>query len=442
MPLTLSARSHPEPLQRVMAALGLQTRERQPQSGSQSRRLRWSPPPMTAGAAALMLAAWLGGCTTAQPGATRSGTGAATAGAPETPWAAATSTWQWNDYASDLLTRHASGQFPAFRTFAYLNLAIHNAIVQAKAQGQDADGAAAGAAAGVLSSMFPKDEAATAARLQRETQALGAPSRARFLSGAETGRQVASQVVALAQGDRASVPWTGTLPAGDDKWSSRQQPPAPPGGANFGAIRTFFLVTPADFRAPPPPPHGSEAFRAQLKHVREVSDTRTSTQLRVAQYWENLTGSFAAGAWNAVARSAMAARGYDEGETARTLAMMHMVAFDAVLACHDSKYAYWVPRPTQADPQITLPIGVPNFPSYPSNHACISGAIGHLLDAVIPDTQGMYEAMGRQAGDSRIYAGIHYQMDLDAGYDIARKVAARALEAGVRKDRPFVPIGK
>ena len=54
----------------------------------------------------------------------------------------------------------------------------------------------------------------------------------------------------------------------------------------------------------------------------------------------------------------------------------------------------------------------------------------------------MYEAMGRQAGDSRIYAGIHYKMDLDAGYEIARKVTARALEVGVQKDRPFAPIGK
>jgi PAP2 superfamily len=407
-----------------------------------TRRFGCSPSPMTAGVAALLLALWLGGCATAQRSASPSGIGAAIAGAPETPWAAATSTWQWNDYASDVLTRHAPGQFPAFRTFAYLNLAIHNAIVQAKAQGQEADGAAAGAAAGVLSSLFPKDAAATAARLQRETEALGAKPRARFLSAAETGRQVASQVVALAQGDRASVAWTGTLPVGDDKWSSRQQPPAPPGGANFGAMRTFFLNTPADFRAPPPPPYGSDAFRAEVKRVREVSDTRTNTQLRVAQYWENLTGSFAAGAWNAVARSAMAARGYDEGDTARTLAMMHMVAFDAVLACHDSKYVYWVPRPTQADPQITLAIGVPNFPSYPSNHACISGAVGLLLDAVIPNTKGMYEAMGRQAGDSRIYAGIHYKMDLDAGYEIARKVTARALEVGVQKDRPFAPIGK
>jgi hypothetical protein len=363
-------------------------------------------------------------------------------GTAETPWATPTSTFQWNEYASDLIARNAVGQFPAFRTLAYLNLAINNAIVQARAQGMEPDGAAAGAAAGVLVHLFPKDEQATTSRLQREVQALGTQPRARFASGVELGRQVAAQVVALAQADRASAAWSGTVPTGEDKWSSRQQPPAAPGGPHFGNIRPFFLASGADFRAPPPPPYASEAFRFQVRQVRAVSDSRTNAQLRIAQYWENLTGSFAAGAWNAVARSAMAARGFDEARSARLLALMHMVAFDAVVACHDSKYTYWVPRPTQADPQIVLAIGVPNFPSYPSNHACISGAVGRVLDATLPDTKGMYEAMGRQAGDSRVYAGIHYQMDLDSGYEIARKLAARALEVGVPTDKPFVPLGR
>jgi hypothetical protein len=361
---------------------------------------------------------------------------------PPAPWAASTSTFQWNEYSLDLIARNATGQFPALRTLAYMNLAINNAIVQASARGLEPDGAAAGAAAAMLTHFFPKDEQATTARLQREMQALGAESRERFLSGVEVGRQVATQLVALAQADRASAPWSGTVPVGDDKWSSLQQPPTPPLGPNLGAIRPFFLTTAADYRAPAPPPYGTEAFQAQLRQVRTVANNRSNSQLRIAQYWENLSGSFAAGAWNTVARSAIAARGLDEASSARTLALMHMAGFDANLACHDSKYVYWVPRPTQADPKITLAIGVPNHPSYPSNHACISGTMGRVLDATLRDTNGMYEAMGQQAGDSRVYAGIHYPMDLDAGFEIARKVAARALEVGLPKDKPFMPLGR
>jgi len=60
----------------------------------------------------------------------------------------------------------------------------------------------------------------------------------------------------------------------------------------------------------------------------------------------------------------------------------------------------------------------------------------------VGSVSGRYFAMGRQAGESRIYAGIHYRIDVDSGLVIARKVAARALEVGVPADRPFVPVGR
>jgi hypothetical protein len=121
---------------------------------------------------------------------------------------------------------------------------------------------------------------------------------------------------------------------------------------------------------------------------------------------------------------------------------MHMAGFDAILACHESKYVYWVPRPTQLDPEIKLAIGVPNHPSYPSNHACISGAMGLVLDAHFPEQRGRYRAMAQQAGESRIYGGIHYRIDVDEGMKIAQNVSALAIKTGLPSDRPFVPLGQ
>ena len=186
----------------------------------------------------------------------------------------------------------------------------------------------------------------------------------------------------------------------------------------------------------------SAEFRANLNEVRVISDTRTNEQVRIAQYWEGLGGSFNAGAWNAVARRAIAQHGLSEPDSARVLATMHMAGFDANIACHESKYVYWVPRPTQVDSQITLAIGVPNHPSYPSNHACISGAIARVLDARFPDEHGLYSSMARQAGESRILGGIHYRMDIDAGFQIADKVAKRALEVDMVSDKAFAPLGR
>ncbi len=371
-----------------------------------------------------------------------SGCAHAPGGSTRTPWVAPTSTNQWNDHTNDLIARNAVGQGGALRSLAYVNVAIHNAMVQAGAERQSTEGAAAGAAATVLAVLFPRDEAATTARLQREIQAIGAARRDAFRAGTEVGRRVGEQVLAMARADRVSAPWTGSVPVGEGKWVSLAQPPAAPLAPGLGNARTFVLDSGSEFRAPPPAAWGSPGFAAQVKEVRAVSDERTNEQIRVAQHWENLTGSYAAGAWNGVARQAMAARGLDEATTARNLAALHVAGFDGLVACHDSKYTYWVPRPTQVDSAITLAVGLPNHPSYPSNHSCISGAMGRVLDALLTGTQGQYTTMGNEAGLSRLYGGIHYTMDLDAGNAIAAKVADKALKVGPAMGKAFTPLGQ
>ena len=77
------------------------------------------------------------------------------------------------------------------------------------------------------------------------------------------------------------------------------------------------------------------------------------------------------------------------------LAMAHVAGGDAMIACFDAKYHYWFWRPYQAIPQADsdgnpqtvadptwLPLGAtPNFPEYPSAHACHSTAVVAALDA-------------------------------------------------------------
>ena len=77
------------------------------------------------------------------------------------------------------------------------------------------------------------------------------------------------------------------------------------------------------------------------------------------------------------------------------LAMAHVAGGDAMIACFDAKYHYWFWRPYQAIPQADTdgnpdtvadptwqPLGTtPNFPEYPSAHACHSTAVVAALDA-------------------------------------------------------------
>lgn len=88
---------------------------------------------------------------------------------------------------------------------------------------------------------------------------------------------------------------------------------------------------------------------------------------------------------------------------------------------------FWVPRPSQADPGIKPRIGLPNHPSYPSNHSCDSGAAAYVLGEIFPRERSTLLAQAEEAGESRIDGGLHYRFDLDAGLAIGRAAAGSAI---------------
>jgi membrane-associated phospholipid phosphatase len=122
--------------------------------------------------------------------------------------------------------------------------------------------------------------------------------------------------------------------------------------------------------------------------------------------------------------------GLGEFAATRALALLHMTAMDALIACFDAKYTYWFIRPTQADPGITLAAGIalPSHPAYPSAHSCLSGASAEILGALFPSEAAWISELADVAGLSRVYAGIHYQFDVAAGRALAHQVAQYALE--------------
>ena len=126
-----------------------------------------------------------------------------------------------------------------------------------------------------------------------------------------------------------------------------------------------------------------------------------------------------------------------EREAAHAFALMNMAAMDANIASHDAKYTYWLIRPTQADPGITLAVTLPNHPSYPSNHAAVSGAAANILGHLFPSDKSHLASLAQEAAISRLYAGIHYRFDMDAGLKIARQVARLAIKLDVHGHQPF-----
>lgn len=114
-----------------------------------------------------------------------------------------------------------------------------------------------------------------------------------------------------------------------------------------------------------------------------------------------------------------------------------MVGYDGLVSSHEAKFFYWLLRPTMADPAITLSIPLPNFPSYPSNHAVISGGMARVLGAMFPAEKARLDALAEEAALSRVLGGIHYRFDADAGLTLGRAIATWALAHDVNGHEPF-----
>jgi hypothetical protein len=113
---------------------------------------------------------------------------------------------------------------------------------------------------------------------------------------------------------------------------------------------------------------------------------------------------------------------------ARAYALLVMAQYDAHIASNDGKYAYWMIRPSQLDPSLTTLFPPPNHPSYPANHSVHSSARTEILAYLFPEDAAYFRARGEEAGLSRLWAGIHYRSDHEAGMALGKAVAQKLIE--------------
>ena len=285
-------------------------------------------------------------------------------------------------------------------------------------------GAVAGASVRVLSFLFPAAAGALELRAQAEGEAGPGNVHPQFERGLAIGRAAGDALVEHLRNDRFTVPWTGTVPVGPGLWVAN----GPPAGATFGGVTPYLMTSGAQFRSPPPPAFNSPAFLTDRGEIRSLSDNRTPGQTAIALFWNFPTGTFTPpGYWNLTAGNYVDAFGLNEPAATRVFALMGAAMMDAMIGCWDAKYFYWTLRPSQADPGITLTFGLPNHPSYPSGHSCVSSAAATVLKSVFPDRATELDGWVTEAGLSRMYAGIHYRFDITAGQDLGRAVAQWAI---------------
>ena len=311
---------------------------------------------------------------------------------------------------------------PAGRLWPLLALAQRDAAPHGPA-------AVAGASAEALRLLLP----ASASRQRVADRLARDPTTHSDTTGRALGGRLARARLAAHPPDDPA--WAGAVPTGPGVW--RPAPGTAPDGAAVPTFRPFVLDRADRFRPPPPPAVGSEAFQAALAEVRQASEARTPAQRRAARFWARRHG---ATEWARRAAAALAREGVPDPGAADVLARLQVSVYDATIACWEAKYHYWLLRPEHADPAVTRPWGVdlPNFPAYPSGHACTAGAAGAVLTPAVPGAAAEVRAAAAEMAESRLWGGVHYRFDNEAGLALGRAVAAYV---AAHADRLAPPAG-
>jgi membrane-associated phospholipid phosphatase len=161
----------------------------------------------------------------------------------------------------------------------------------------------------------------------------------------------------------------------------------------------------------------------ELAEVKDAVDHLTREQLAIVYKWaDGVSTPTPPGHWNFVAAPYVAEAKLSEVRAARVFALLNMAMHDGAVACWDSKFAYYNPRPSQLDPEIRTVVGLPNFPSYISGHSTFSAAAAEVLSYLFPNGAAYFDAQKEEAAISRLYGGIHYRSDIEIGKQVGTRV--------------------
>ncbi|NIK56368.1 vanadium-dependent haloperoxidase [Kribbella shirazensis] len=284
----------------------------------------------------------------------------------------------------------------------------------------------------------------------------GVPDGKAKARGIALGRAVAAAVLAWRAGDGFGNQVTYVQrPPGPGVWE--QTAPTPPVDLVLTQVRPLTLRSRAQFRPHGPDPLSSKRYARDVAEVAEVgrkdSTTRTAVQTESAMFWTE----HAAQQWSRTLLRLASERELSLPEAARMLALVHVSAGDALIACWEAKYRYRFWRPvhaiqradTDGNPRTTAdpawqPLLAANHPDYPSGHACFTGAATTALrsyfrtdrlpvtiDSQVTSTTRTYSsltAVRHDVQEARIFSGLHFRHAMEDGEHLGATVAEWATQ--------------
>jgi hypothetical protein len=382
---------------------------------------------------------------------------------------------EWNQILQDTVPAPQNVLTPRF--FAMTHIAMFDAInaiereftpyrVRVRFAYGSPDAAAAQAAHDVLVAINPSATATYDAALARQ---LGNNPSGFVQRGAAVGARVAKEVLAWRQNDGWVV--SPFPPYSEPPLPGRYQPTPPnnpnPTFTHVLSAAPMALLTPTQYLPAPPPSLTSARYAADVNAIKLIgksdSATRTPEQTAIARLWNGVattgvgTATNYLSIWNGIVRDVAVEGQLSLVETARLFVLVNVSVHDGLQTAQASKFVYGLWRPVTAIRQANTDLNpatepdanwlplltTPPYPSYAGNMATIGASAARALQLAfgkndipvtatwkqsggLPDVShhfdGFWEAAQEQS-DSRVYGGIHYQFDQDAGQTIGKATA-------------------
>jgi membrane-associated phospholipid phosphatase len=369
----------------------------------------------------------------------------------------------WNTIAVNTVVANNQSPFAQGRYAAIVQVAVFEAVnaitgdyrpylgTIVAPHGASADAAAVQAAYRVLSTYFPAS--ASTLDAARASSLASIPDGQAKIDGIATGDAAALAMITLRANDGSSpAQFKIPGPPVPGEWQATPSCPIVNGIASGIAfqwqnITPFGIRSAKEFLLGPPPALTSEAYTKAYNEVMTVGAIDSTAR---PQDKANLALFFAATsptqAFNQAARQVADEKGGSLSENARALALMNMAISDSLVASFLNKYHYnfWRPETaihagdtdgnpkTEGDPDWAPFITTPCFPSYPSNHGSAGNAAAEVLrrlygeaahsitltNPAVPTIVLQYDTFKEitdDISDARVYGGIHFRTDQDAG---------------------------
>lgn len=186
------------------------------------------------------------------------------------------------------------------------------------------------------------------------------------------------------------------------------------------------------------------------KQVYDASQNLTNDQKAMAMFWRDVPGITSPGHWLCIVQQAVQQTKVSLDKAALAYALTGAAINDGLISCWKTKYKFNLIRPItyirgiMGHESWTPLLTTPAHPEYSSAHAVLSIAAAEVMETLLgnigpftdhtydylgfaPRTYPSFITIGEEAGQSRLYAGIHYQPSINAGMKQGRKVAENIL---------------